>query len=52
MVFCLIIDHTDLDHCVKKETPTQVFSYEIYEIFKSNYLEEPLRTTAFGNVCS
>ena len=27
-------------------TPTQVFSYEIYEIFKNTYFEDNLRTTA------
>ena len=29
-----------------KETPTQVFSYEIYEKFKNTYFEEQIRTTA------
>ena len=29
-----------------KETPTQVFSCEIYEIFKNTYFEEYLRMTA------
>ena len=29
-----------------KETPTQVLSCEICEIFKNTYLEEPLQTTA------
>ena len=29
-----------------KETPTQVFSYEIYVFFKNTYFEEHLRTTA------
>ena len=32
----------------QKETPTQVFSCEICDIFKSTYLEEHLQTTAFG----
>ena len=31
---------------IKKETPTQVFSSEIWEILKSNYFEEHLRMTA------
>ena len=26
----------------QKETPTQVFSYEIYEFFKNNFLKEQL----------
>ena len=30
---------------IKKETPTQVFSCEICEIFKNTYFEEHLRTT-------
>ena len=30
----------------QKETPTQVFSCEYCEIFKSNYFEEHLRMTA------
>ena len=30
---------------LKKETPTQVFSCEICEIFKNTYFEEHLRTT-------
>ena len=30
---------------IKKETPTQVFSCEISEIFKNTYFEEHLRTT-------
>ena len=30
----------------KKETPTQVFSCEICEIYKNTYFEEHLRTTA------
>ena len=30
----------------KKETPTQVPSCELYEIFKNTYSEEQLRTTA------
>ena len=30
----------------KIETPAQVFSYEIYEIFKNTFLEEHLRTAA------
>ena len=30
-----------------KETPTQVFSCEFCEIFKTAYFEEHLRTTAF-----
>ena len=42
-----------------KETPTQVFSCEYGEIFKSTYFEEHLRTAAisctkyvmFNNVC-
>ena len=29
-----------------KETPTQVFSYEIYEIFKNTCFEEHLQATA------
>ena len=29
----------------QKETPTQVFSCEIYEVFKNTYFEEHLRTT-------
>ena len=32
-----------------KKTPTQVFSCEIREIFKNNYFEEHLRTTASEN---
>ena len=31
---------------IKKETPTQVFSSEINENFKSTYIEEHLRTAA------
>ena len=31
-----------------KGTLTQVFSYEIYEIFKNTYFEENLRMTAYG----
>ena len=31
---------------IKKETLTQVFSYEFCEIFKSTFLTEHLRTTA------
>ena len=34
-------------HFLKKETPTQVFSCEICEIFKNAYFEEHLRTTVF-----
>ena len=30
-----------------KKTPTHVFSCKYYEIFKSTYFEEPLRTTAY-----
>ena len=30
---------------IKKETPTQVFSYEYCEIFKNTYFEEHLRAT-------
>ena len=30
----------------KKETPTQVFSCKICEIFKNTYFEEHLQTTA------
>ena len=30
----------------RKETPTQVFSCEICEVFKNTYFEEDLRTTA------
>ena len=33
----------------QKETPTQVFSFEICEIFKTIYFEEHLPTTATGN---
>ena len=31
-----------------KETPTQVFSSEIFKIFKNTYFEEHLRMTASG----
>ena len=31
---------------IKKETPTQLFSCEIWEISKNNYFKEYLRTTA------
>ena len=31
-----------------KETPTQVFSREICEIFENTYFEEHLQTTACG----
>ena len=31
---------------IKKGTPRQVFSYEIFKIFKNTYFEEHLRTTA------
>ena len=31
---------------IKKETPTQVLSCEIYDIFKNTYFEEYLRMTA------
>ena len=30
----------------QKETPPQVFTCKIYEIFKNTYFEEHLRTTA------
>ena len=30
---------------IKKETPTQVFSCEFYEIFKDNFLTEHLQAT-------
>ena len=32
----------------QKETPSQVIPYKIYKIFKQNYLEEHLLTTASG----
>ena len=35
-------------HFIKKETPTQVFSREICEIFKNTYFEKHLRTAAFA----
>ena len=38
-----------LQRCHKK-TPTQVFSYEICEIFRSTYFEEYLQTTAFVSI--
>ena len=31
---------------LQKETPTQIFCYEIFEIFKNTYFEERLRATA------
>ena len=31
---------------IKKETPTQVLSFEYCEIFKNTYFEERLRTAA------
>ena len=34
---------------IKKETPTQVFSCDFFEIFKSAYFGEQLRTTASGD---
>ena len=39
---------TSLKHATlfKKETPTQIFSYEYCEIFKSTYFDEHLRTAA------
>ena len=33
-------------NCFKKETPAQVISYEILEIFKNAFLTEHLRTNA------
>ena len=33
-------------NAIKKETPTQVFFSEIWEILKNNYFEEHLRMTA------
>ena len=33
-----------------KQTPTQVFSCEYFEIFKNTYFEEHLRKTAFVSV--
>ena len=33
-----------LESLFKKETPTQVFSCEIYECFKNTYFEDHLRT--------
>ena len=35
---------------IKKETLSQVSSYEFCEIFKNTYLIEHLRTTAFENI--
>ena len=35
---------------IKKETLAQVFSCEFYEIFKSIFFTEHLRTTAFDNM--
>ena len=35
-----------LTSCNYKETPTQVFSYGICEIFKNTYFEEHLRVVA------
>ena len=35
----------------EKETPTQMFSCESCEIFKSNYSEEHLPTAALGSGC-
>ena len=34
---------------IKKETPTQVFSCEYCDIFKSTYFEEHKRRNAFKN---
>ena len=34
----------------QKETPTQVFSCEICEIFKNTYFEEHLRTTTSAHI--
>ena len=31
-----------------KDTPTRVFSCEIYKIFKSTYFEEQMQATASG----
>ena len=36
-------------NCIKKETPIQVFSCEIYEISKNTYFEEHLQTIASLN---
>ena len=35
---------------IKKRLQQQVFSYEICEIFKNNYFEEHLRTTASKHI--
>ena len=40
----------DCSHALKKETPTQVFFYEICEIFKNIYFEEHLQTTASSRI--
>ena len=37
---------------IEKETPTQIFSYEISEIFKNTYFEEHMWTTASDNLGS
>ena len=36
-----------LESLFNKETPTQLFSCEICEIFQKNYRQEHVRTTAF-----
>ena len=33
-----------------KETPAQVFSFKLWEIFKNKYITENLRKTAFENL--
>ena len=46
-----LIFRSSLQACnfIKKDTPKQTFSCEIYEVFKSIYFEEHLRTTASLN---
>ena len=41
-----------LQACVRKETPTQVFSCEYCEIFKNTYFEEHLRTAVLYFIIS
>ena len=36
-----------LESLFNKETPTQLFSWEICEVFQKNYRQEHVRTTAF-----
>ena len=45
-LFLKISQNLQENTCVGVQTLTQVFSCEIYEIFKNSYFEEDLRTAA------